>query len=97
MKQIDNQIYKPIELTEEMRLVAEEYERTKPKVEGNCTNCNTHKATSFWGGEGGVAFSHGMYTVWCDCCMLNARIKYVQKAAASLPQLKLDLEKACKE
>lgn len=87
-----------IELTEKMRLAVEEYERTKPKVEGNCTNCNTHKATSFWVGDGdGFAFSHGMYTVWCDCCILHAQIEYAEKAAASIPNLYAELNKACKE
>ena len=57
----------------------------------------THKATGIWtGGEGTIAMVHGVFTYWCDCCMLKEQLAHAKKAASTILELEAKLEKACK-
>lgn len=59
-----------------------------------CQHCNKHKGTQNWVGEGGfLEFSHGMYQVWCQCCILKAQLKYAKKRADQVQILEQKLKK----
>src|SRR3972149_5250684 len=58
------------------------------KLAGDCENCGLHKATETWVGEGGIlGFTHGMSSEWCDCCVIQAQLKFCKEAAARLAGL----------
>ena len=62
-----------------------------------CQNCTGHQATVIFVPDGGILDAmHGSYYYWCECCVLKAQIGYSEKMAARLPQLKADLESACR-
>ena len=63
-----------------------------------CANCNKHKGTQNWVGEGGMMeMVHGNYSIWCDCCALKAQIKYAEDAVDRLKELKKKIKKVkCK-
>jgi len=61
--------------------------------EDRCANCKTRKATMDWVGEGGVlAWTHGMYTRWCEYCATEAQLKYARERAAAIPELEAKLK-----
>jgi hypothetical protein len=66
---------------------------------GSCQKCHKHKATNRWIGDGGMlAYSHGFWEWWCECCVIKAQLKYAEEAAAKLKDLKAKLAKAvCEE
>ena len=50
-----------------------------------CKNCGKHKGTIKWLGTGGVMeFTHGMYEIWCRCCVLKAQLDYAKKESRRL-------------
>lgn len=52
-----------------------------------CSNCKKHKATIRWVGEGGMlAFTHGCWSPWCECCELKAQLEYAKELSASIPE-----------
>ncbi len=64
---------------------------------GLCVNCKIRPGTETWVGEGGtLALVHGFSARWCLQCCLEAQIEYCTKAAERLPDLKRQLEEACR-
>ncbi len=64
-------------------------------AEGKCANCFKHNNNGQpWVGEGGtMAYVHGAYTYWCNCCILKAQVKYARQSARQLPRLEKKLAK----
>ena len=57
----------------------------KIKINDKCEKCHNHEGTEQWIGEGGIlAFTHGMYQMWCVCCCLKAQIKFAMKQIKNL-------------
>lgn len=53
-----------------------------------CDNCHRRPGTIQWVGEGGLlAVTHGWYKMWCEICVVTARIKYAEKYIEQLPEL----------
>ena len=53
-----------------------------------CQNCHEHRATSNWVGEGGtLAFVHGAFQRWCECCCLKAQLEHAYARANQIPEL----------
>lgn len=53
-----------------------------------CANCGKRPGTIAWVGNGGaLAYSHGMYQMWCELCTVEADIEYVLKQVERLPGL----------
>lgn len=57
------------------------------EITGLCTNCNLHKATTYWTGDrSAIDISHGHYTIWCECCALKTQIEHMKKLANKLAE-----------
>lgn len=69
----------------------------KPDPGQLCENCGTHPGTVCYVGDGGtMGFIHGAFAWWCKCCTLKAQIKHCEEAAERLPELRKELETACR-
>jgi hypothetical protein len=61
-----------------------------------CVHCHKREATVQWVGEGGMlAFTHGMYEMWCDYCCTVEQLKHAQRSAKQIPRLEKKLKKLC--
>lgn len=59
-----------------------------------CQNCGKHEATIKWVGEGGILeMTHGMYQMWCKCCVLKAQLLHAEYMAGQIPKFKKALKK----
>ena len=57
-----------------------------------CAKCGSRPGNIQWVGEGGyLAFSHGMYAMWCLVCATEAQLEYAQRQAATVPGLEAKL------
>jgi hypothetical protein len=62
---------------------------------GTCENCGRRPATVKWCGEAGVlAFTHGFAKNWCEACALAEQVRYAEKLATDLPELRRRLAEA---
>jgi len=58
-----------------------------------CQKCHKREATVQWVGDGGMlAFSHGMYEMWCDYCCTVAQLENAKRNAARIPELERKLK-----
>ena len=59
-----------------------------------CENCGKHEGTQKWlGNEGMMAFTHGMWRLWCECCCLKEQIKFAKERTAAIPKMEKELLK----
>lgn len=59
-----------------------------------CGNCQKHKASESWVGEGGVmAYAHGMAEFWCKCCVIKTQLEYARETAKRIVKLEKQLLK----
>jgi hypothetical protein len=59
-----------------------------------CANCNKHKGTEVYLGEGSIMdYVHGNYSMWCKCCVLKAQIKYCKEAMKRIKKLEKHFKK----
>lgn len=61
--------------------------------QNTCKNCGrlgtTAHPVGIWAGDGGsLAYSHGLYTYWCELCMKQAQLAHAEKCAESIAGLK---------
>lgn len=62
-----------------------------------CENCGDHPAAPGIYAPGGIMdANHGHFKVWCDCCILREAVKEAEESAARLPELRSQLEAACR-
>ena len=60
----------------------------------NCQNCNKHKGTENWVGNGNMmSYVHGDYQIWCKCCCLQAQMKNAEEVIKNYERLKKKLYK----
>jgi hypothetical protein len=70
--------------------VSTENEITNPwdLPKGNCSRCQTRKATSWWLGEGSTMdFVHGMGVPYCERCTVEEQLTYARKMVDRIPEL----------
>lgn len=61
-----------------------------------CDNCNEHKGTMKWTGDGGIlALTHGRWVWWCNCCAVKAQLEYARERADAIPDLEEELKGTC--
>lgn len=76
-------------------LVINDQPRTS-EPSGPCANCGKHEATQRWIGDGGsLAYIHGMYSFWCECCVFKEQLRYARERAAAIPELERQLAAGC--
>ena len=68
--------------------------KTNRNMKIKCNNCNKHKGTENWVGEGSMLdFVHGNYEIWCKCCTLQARLEHIEKIEKDKEKIKKELYK----
>ena len=60
--------------------------------EGPCQKCNKRPATTCWSSEGPVAALHGVYSYWCEICVVEEQLYFAYKLQASIPELEEKLK-----
>lgn len=64
-----------------------EASRDMEVLEGSaCDQCKTHIATQSVS-DSGLAWAHGAFSIFCDCCYIRREIDEARAAAARLPEL----------
>ena len=65
-----------------------------------CEKCKKHTASHIWVGDGGaMAFVHGQYEEWCECCIIKTQLASFRLHAKQIPILEKKLliaKKRCK-
>jgi hypothetical protein len=61
-----------------------------------CENCGSRLGTEIWSPGGTIAYVHGMFSLWCTVCVLEAQLKHAREQAALIPDLQAKLVEALK-
>jgi len=59
-----------------------------------CEKCKKREATVKWieyNTGAYLAFSHGMYSNWCEICAIEAQLKYIKSQIKEIPKLQARL------
>ena len=57
-----------------------------------CQRCGAKGPTSVWtADDGGFGYVHGMYSWWCERCILTAQLDHAKARAAAIPELEAKL------
>lgn len=62
------------------------------KPEGHCQKCNKRTATVCWSSEGPVAALHGIYSYWCELCVVEEQLYFAYKIQNDIPALEAKLK-----
>lgn len=66
---------------------------TPDRVAPACANCHVREGTIKWVGDGGsMALVHGVYTLWCERCVVAVQLAHAEERAALIPELRAKLE-----
>ncbi len=55
-----------------------------------CQHCGKRGITAPFS-EGGIAYIHGLYAMWCKHCILTEQLKHALERAAKIPELQKEL------
>jgi hypothetical protein len=61
-----------------------------------CANCGKRPGTEIWAPGGTVAYVHGIYSMWCPICVMEAQLKHAYEQKDLIPGLEAKLAQALK-
>ena len=59
-----------------------------------CQNCGQRPGTEAWCAEGVIAAVHGLTSLWCKVCVLQAQLQHAREMVARIPELEAALKQA---
>jgi hypothetical protein len=68
----------------------------KGPAKGVCANCRKRPGTEIWAPGGTVAYVHGIYSMWCPICCLEANLRHAREQAEAIPGIEAKLREALK-